>query len=341
MTFRELEAEAKKLSDIFSCVRLLDENSVCGKGKPVLAYGCSTEELCYEYAGKKSPCEDCLSDKCLKEKKNAKKTELIGGRLIKVYVRYYEADGKSYVLELIDDFKDEFISDYTEQTVKVQNSADYYDKLYKDALTGCFNRRYYEENVKESNKKVGIALIDIDDFKMYNDVYGHDSGDRVLSAIAVEIKNCLRDIDLLIRYGGDEFLLVMQHASDSNFINLLFDIRSRVNTLEINGFTGLTFSVSIGGVCTHGEPVWQAVNVADQLMYRAKRSKNVVVTDHTDDELGTKKIALIVDDSAINREILATVLKNDFEIDVGISTVSPLSDNGGSAKPPLYYKLLI
>lgn len=314
MTFRELEAEAKKLADIFSCVRLLDENSVCGKGKPVLAYGCSAEELCYEYAGRKTPCEDCLSAKCLQEKTNAKKTELICGRLIKVYVRYYEADGKSYVLELIDDFKDDSISDTTEQAVKVYNSSDYYDKLYKDALTGCFNRRYYEENLKTSTEKVGIALIDIDDFKLYNDVYGHDAGDTVLSAIAVEIKSCLREIDQLIRYGGDEFLLVMKHASDNNFINLLFDIRSRVNTMEISGYTGLTFSVSIGGVCTHGEQIWQAVNIADQLMYRAKRSKNVIVTDHTDDEIGIKKIALVVDDSAINREILATVLKNDFEI---------------------------
>lgn len=314
MTFRELEAEAKKLAEIFTCVRLLDEKSVCGRGKPILAYGCSSEELCYEYAERKNPCEDCLSAKCLEEKRNGKKTEFIGGRLIKVYVRYYEADGRSYVLELIDDFKYDSISDSTEQTVKVYDSSDYYDILYKDALTGCLNRRYYEENLKSSTEKVGVALIDIDDFKLYNDVYGHDSGDVVLAAIAVEIKSCLRDIDRLIRYGGDEFLLVMKHASDNNFINLLFDIRSRVNAMEISGYTGLTFSVSIGGVCTHGEQLAQAVNVADQLMYRAKRSKNVIVTDHTEEEIGMKKIALVVDDSAINREILATVLKNDFEI---------------------------
>ena len=83
------------------------------------------------------------------------------------------------------------------------------EKLYRDPLTGIYNRRYYEEVVRKSIGPAGIALIDVDDFKICNDTYGHYAGDMALKTVANTIQSCIRASDLLIRYGGDEFLLVL------------------------------------------------------------------------------------------------------------------------------------
>lgn len=83
------------------------------------------------------------------------------------------------------------------------------EELYKDPLTGAYNRRYYEEVVRKSIGPAGIALMDVDDFKICNDTYGHHAGDVALKTVASAIQSCIRSSDLLIRYGGDEFLLVL------------------------------------------------------------------------------------------------------------------------------------
>ena len=76
-------------------------------------------------------------------------------------------------------------------------------------LTGAYNRKYYEDNVKMSTRVSGIAMLDIDDFKLYNDTFGHMAGDVALETVVGVIKEEIRKIDLIIRYGGDEFLIVM------------------------------------------------------------------------------------------------------------------------------------
>ena len=83
----------------------------------------------------------------------------------------------------------------------------YRQRLNHDALTDTYNRRYYEEVVRNNIGPAGIALMDIDDFKICNDTYGHHAGDMALETVAKAIRSCIRDTDLLIRYGGDEFFL--------------------------------------------------------------------------------------------------------------------------------------
>ena len=85
----------------------------------------------------------------------------------------------------------------------------YRQRLNHDALIGTYNRRYYEDVVRNNLGPAGIALMDIDDFKICNDTYGHHAGDLALEAVAKAIRSCIRETDLLIRYGGDEFLLVL------------------------------------------------------------------------------------------------------------------------------------
>ena len=109
----------------------------------------------------------------------------------------------------------------------------YKEKLYSDALTGVYNRRFYEENVKNSKVNAGIAMLDADDFKLYNDSLGHIAGDMALCACADTIKNCIRKSDQVIRYGGDEFLIIIYDVTEDEFRKKLMDIQDAVNKTVI------------------------------------------------------------------------------------------------------------
>ena len=96
---------------------------------------------------------------------------------------------------------------------KLQETTESYRaKLYHDVLTGAYNRRYYEDIASRIVGPAGIALMDVDDFKICNDTYGHHAGDLALEAAANAIQSCIRSSDLLIRYGGDESAGAARHS---------------------------------------------------------------------------------------------------------------------------------
>lgn len=103
---------------------------------------------------------------------------------------------------------------------KLQETTESYRaKLYQDVLTGTYNRRYYEDIASRMVGPAGIALIDVDDFKICNDTYGHYAGDMALKTAANAIQSCIRGSDLLIRYGGDEFAIGPVRHSGRLFAN--------------------------------------------------------------------------------------------------------------------------
>ena len=189
-------------------------------------------------------------------------------------------------------------------------------EIYIDALTGAFNRRYFEECLKKAEISAGVVMIDLDDFKLYNDTCGHDAGDAVLKTVVDTIRKCIRATDTLVRYGGDEFLMIMPGITDDRFTQQLRYIKRRIHNADIPGYSGLKLSVSIGGVLAEKELLTSAVSRADKNMYLAKNRKNTVVTDDTrltaDDS--EKLNVLIVDDSDLNREVLASMLESEFNI---------------------------
>lgn len=189
-------------------------------------------------------------------------------------------------------------------------------EIYIDALTGAYNRRYFEDRLKDARMSAGVVIIDLDDFKMYNDTCGHDAGDAALRTTVEIIRKCIRATDILVRYGGDEFLLIMPGITDERFSQQLKFMRRVIFKSEIPGFPGLHLSVIVGGVLSENEPLAGAITRADKNMYLAKEHKNTVVTDDTRlvaEDSGRLNV-LIVDDSDLNRDILSTMLSSEFNI---------------------------
>ena len=194
-----------------------------------------------------------------------------------------------------------------------------------DALTGVYNRNYYEKNIRDVSLQGFVAMLDLDNLKLCNDHFGHGAGDSVLKKLAEVIKAELRSGDKLIRFGGDEFLLLAQDCPDDEFEQLLLRIQTKVSEAAMPDFPGLSLSVSIGGTRVAGSSSSEAVMRADQMMYMAKSHKNLVITDRFMLQNGKDGIErlkkeqvlqqiLIVDDSDMNRAMLREILKDNYSI---------------------------
>lgn len=163
-----------------------------------------------------------------------------------------------------------------------------------DGLTGLNNRRFFEQNIERElnfirrarrdgrSAYLAIYLMDIDYFKNINDTYGHDVGDQVLQAFAQRVNHTIRETDMLIRWGGEEFLLVARVESQDNYHTIAERIRTIVvqEVFAIPGRAPLQVSCTIGGMvypcATNAErsPDWRAmIQLADAALYYGKRKQ--------------------------------------------------------------------
>ena len=324
MTAQELEQMIAQMEKIFTVVRILDKDRL---HKLDVRNGelHSEDCKCYSFWEKGKKCENCVAQRALATKGHCTKLEFIGLEMYQVIAKYLEVDGVPCVVEMISCLDDETLLDAEGREVLIKKFAHYRRELYADALTGSYNRRYFEDRLKEQRMDAGIAMIDLDDLKTYNDTYGHMAGDKVLMTVAEAIISCIRKTDRLVRYGGDEFLLVMPGIGLEAFIAKLHRIQDVVRNTSVEGCPQLKLSVSIGGALTNGETVGKAMYRADEYMYQAKTSKNTIVTEkdgqRTPEEIvaagrrnASRYRILIVDDSEMNRRILSEMLKGEFEI---------------------------
>ena len=327
MTRQESEVMIKELSKVFDVVRLLDEETLeTGNIKDVTdaeGFPCK----CYSFWKKGDNCKNCTSRDAFRKKNEQLKLEYLDSNIYQVISKYVEIDGKPYVMELINQMNADAVMDEDGRNELIKQLSGYNRELYTDALTGIYNRRYYEERIRNSNMSAGVAMIDLDDFKIYNDTFGHDAGDLALTTVVGIIKDNVRRTDMLIRMGGDEFLLVMPDIGEQAFADKLNQIQGKIHSSKVPGYSQLRLSVSIGGVLSgSGSTVERAIRKADQFMYQAKTCKNMVVTEH-DEQLkeqqesvnnnGSKAYKyriLVVDDSEMNRIILSEILQDEYDI---------------------------
>ena len=323
MTMQEAERKMESLREVFQVVRLVDGKMLMDREKRINAGDLSETCQCYTFWKKDKECKNCSSLLALKEQTQKIKFEFLDLQVFQVISRYVEIDGRPYVMEMIQNLDESIQIDQEGYEKLISKLSGYNEKLYTDVLTGIYNRRFFEEEIKKMEDEAGIAVIDLDDFKLHNDTYGHSAGDAALITTANIIKKYIRKTDILIRYGGDEFLLILPSIKKHIFEDKLKLIREKIHDAVVPKYEKMQLSVSIGGAIFREGNMEDAIASADRQMYIAKNYKNMVVTEW--DENGKKKEEnsaseklkqqiLIVDDSEINREILKEILKEDYRI---------------------------
>jgi diguanylate cyclase (GGDEF)-like protein len=156
------------------------------------------------------------------------------------------------------------------------------ESTMRDPMTGLHNRRFLEESVdmlvgQAARRKSGLAvmMLDLDYFKAVNDAYGHDAGDAVLKALAEVLGRSVRATDIVIRYGGEEFLILLQETTGEAAIAVAENIRNAVAALKVETSGGLlqkTISIGVSSYPDDSENFWQVVKFADIALYHAKET---------------------------------------------------------------------
>ena len=319
ITRQQAEEEAKMLEKVFDVVRFLEGDFFEQmQDDPRIGVKIGMCQ-CYDFWKKNKPCENCTSMKAYAEKKQKTKLELLDADVFLVISRYLEIDDEACVMELVKHLENDTLIDTDGRDKLVGKLKGYQDKLYIDPVTGVYNRRYFEDEIRNMQNSAGVAMIDLDDFKLYNDIYGHDMGDQVLCIVADVIKNCIRKTDKLIRYGGDEFLLILSDMVRGTLRGKLLQIQEAIENATIPNCSRLKLTASIGGVISEDGQIDEAIAKADQLMYKAKDHKAQVITEcdktiFKKEKIQNKPRILIVDDSEFNRAILKEILEGTYEI---------------------------
>lgn len=319
ITRQQAEEEAKMLEKVFDVVRFLEGDFFEQmQDDPRIGVKIGMCQ-CYDFWKKNKPCENCTSMKAYAEKKQKTKLEFLDTDVFLVISRYLEIDDEACVMELVKHLENDTLIDTDGRDKLVGKLKGYQDKLYIDPVTGVYNRRYFEDEIRNMQNSAGVAMIDLDDFKLYNDIYGHDMGDQVLCIVADVIKNCIRKTDKLIRYGGDEFLLILSDMVRGTLRGKLLQIQEAIENATIPNCPRLKLTASIGGVISEDGKIDEAIAKADQLMYKAKDHKAQVITEcdktiFKKEKIQNKPRILIVDDSEFNRAILKEILEETYEI---------------------------
>jgi diguanylate cyclase (GGDEF)-like protein len=153
-----------------------------------------------------------------------------------------------------------------------------------DSLTGLLNRRYLQERLKDEVARserhvypMSLLMVDLDGFKYCNDTQGHSFGDRILKDIADILLNTVRSMDIVARYGGDEFMVILPETGQALAIDIAERLRANVKKKIVlprdgAGSEPFTLTASIGIVCypEHGETVELLLENVDKALYRAK-----------------------------------------------------------------------
>lgn len=195
------------------------------------------------------------------------KLEVREGRIYSVLSRYVQCGQTPCVLEVALCMEDAIERGksgvgFLPDSVTLQN-------YYRDTLTQAYSRAYFDSFQPNLENAQGVAIIDVDQFKQINDSFGHRAGDAALRHASAVIRSCIRQADVLIRYGGDEFLLLFRQISEHAFFDKLRSIKQAVRASAVADYPDMKLTISIGGAyCV--TPLTRAIDEADKAMYRDK-----------------------------------------------------------------------
>lgn len=274
MTGGEAWVLLQYLRSAFDTVRLVDASVqkvvvVDNKGRLH-----ETEHRCFAMWNRHERCENCISAKCLYSRGRLAKFMFIGDEVYHVLAMYVEIDGQPYSLEMVNRITDETLLGAYGREELVDFIVNHNQRLYADPVTGVYNRRYYDEQISALRQVYAVAMLDVDRFKEVNDTYGHQTGDMALKLISEAIRRCVRKSDAVIRYGGDEFVVVFRDMTDVIFHQKLEEFRRAVGKLSMEDCPDLTFSVSVGGAYGPGRAA-ALLRQADEAMYQEKNKKRI------------------------------------------------------------------
>lgn len=272
----EIRQTISKLTQVFDVVRLVDitDNEIvrsgCKPGNEEMINACRGDK-CYAIWGKTQRCKNCVSSKAFEKRGQVSKLEFADDSIFQIISKYVEISGKPYELEMIYKDNDGVLLGAYGKTDFMDNIVNYNRQLYHDALTGTYNRRYYEEQAKSMRYIDAVAMLDANNFKGINDHYGHAAGDCVLKAVCESIKECIRSSDILIRLGGDEFVLLMANIPEIVFYQKISEIKQKISEIKLPDYPDIKCAAAIGGV--YGiQPIENALTEADRLMYLDKNA---------------------------------------------------------------------
>lgn len=296
MTRQQAEQEMEQLRKVFPSVRMLTAEQVqAGE-----AVGDAARQA-------------------LEEKTTHSRMEYRGQELYEVTALFAQVEGTPCVLELERRLDRIMLLDPEESEQLFNNLAEYRGKLYRDAVTGAHNERYYQEKYRSRILTAGVAVLRVDDFKAANDVYGRYAGNSVLETVAGVLRRNLGEKDRLIRRGEDRLLLLLPEVGQSDFGQKLEHLRLQLAAAGVPGYSHLHISVSIGGVWIRDGEVSAAVEHAERLATYAQMQKNTVITEQQPERTAAAPVhrrqsVLIVDDSELNRKMLGQMLGSRFDI---------------------------
>ena len=261
------------LQSVFDTVRLIDPTTYEVLDLDEAGVLRHSKQHCAAFWNNEGVCANCISARAYAQKSTLNKLEFTSTDMYFVVSKYLNLNGTPCVLELLSRLDEGRWIDANGTRLLLDRNHDGNMDLFLDPVTDTYSRRYYETYRAHLEGMESIAIIDANRFKQVNDSFGHPAGDAVLREIAHAIKDCIRKTDILIRYGGDEFLLLFPKMSEEILERKMQEISAAVENIRIADYPELRLSISIGGV-TGVHPITEAIRQADLRMYAQKQAYN-------------------------------------------------------------------
>ena len=271
----ELQQRIKDLSTIFDMVRVVDPSSQ----HQIIYHDDGTARMAQDYCfglwSRSERCANCISARALSTGQRTTKFEFTDDHTYLLAATYLEVDQHPCVLECMLELNDATLLGAYVKSEFISRLTWYTNQLYNDSLTGVRNRRYYDDQISGLTVQAA-AMLDIDHFKDINDTWRHKAGDIALQAVVKAVASCIRKSDILLRYGGDEFVIAFTEISPEIFARKLQTICTAVEAAVVPEYPDIRLTISVGGVYGKGQ-LKEKVEAADKVLYEAKQQRNHVI----------------------------------------------------------------